>query len=933
MRSVSSWLLDAPDRVRSATLCCTGAKIGQAEGWHERAQAVRAGGTAVLLDSSPGRWFGPGFPERDPDRAAALLEDLAGCDAESYAAACDALADFDVRPRLAEVTTPVLALAGEHDASIPLATMRHLAAGTPAGRLEILDGVAHQAPAEAPDRVAELITRHIAGAVAHPARTLGQVRAEGMRVRREVLGDAHVDRALAGTTALTQDFQDLITSYAWGSVWTRPGLDRRSRSLITLTALVARGHHEELAMHIRAARRNGLSDAEIAEVFLQTAIYCGVPDANTAFRIASQTLAELNDERPGDRTRGGLMADHSAFVYAAVRTPFGRYAGGLSEIRPDDLAATTLQGLLAKVPGLATERIDEVVLGNANGAGEDNRNVGRMAALLAGLPVSVPATTVNRLCGSSLDAAMIGSRMIETGDAQVVVAGGVESMSRSPWVLPKPGRAYPAGNETLVSTTLGWRLVNPAMPPEWTVSLGEANEQLQEKFGVSRERQDDFAARSHQLADQAWSDGFYDQFAVPVPGAELARDESIRPGSTPETLAALKPAFRPTGTITAGNASPLNDGASAVLLGSEQRGRDPRGRAAGPDRRSGQLRAGAAGLRVRAGRGRQPSAGRGRHRLGRRRRGRAQRGLRRPVSGLPGRLEGRPRHRQHPRRGDRHRTPAGRVGHSHPRHAHRGVAGASSALGGGRHLHRRRSGPGRGGREHRGGLSAMIEIAPDPDTAVRGITDGSTVLIGGFGRAGLPFALIDAVRRGGARDLTVVNNNAGNGTTGLAALLAAGAVRKIICSFPRQTDSFVFDELYRSGAIELEVVPQGNLAERIRAGGAGIGGFYTPTGVGTLLAEGKEVREIDGRAYVLEYPIKADAALIRAHRADRLGNLVYRKTGRNFGPIMATAAALTIAEVSEVVPVGAIDPEVVVTPGIFVDRVVVADPAPPEVSA
>jgi acetyl-CoA acyltransferase len=259
-----------------------------------------------------------------------------------------------------------------------------------------------------------------------------------------------------------------------------------------------------------------------------------------------------------------------AFIYAAVRTPFGRYGGGLSDVRPDDLAATTLQGLLAMVPDLEPERIDEVILGNANGAGEDNRNVGRMASLLAGLPVSVPATSVNRLCGSSLDAAMIASRMIETGDAHVVVAGGVESMTRSPWVLPKPGQAYPAGNEELVSTTLGWRLVNPAMPAEWTVSLGEANEQLQDKFAISRERQDQFAARSHQLADQAWTQGFYDQFAVSVPGSDLSRDESIRPDSTPETLAELKPAFRPDGTITAGNASPLSDGASAVLLGSEQ---------------------------------------------------------------------------------------------------------------------------------------------------------------------------------------------------------------------------------------------------------------------------------------------------------------------------------------------------------------------------
>jgi 3-oxoadipate CoA-transferase alpha subunit len=196
--------------------------------------------------------------------------------------------------------------------------------------------------------------------------------------------------------------------------------------------------------------------------------------------------------------------------------------------------------------------------------------------------------------------------------------------------------------------------------------------------------------------------------------------------------------------------------------------------------------------------------------------------------------------------------------------------------------------------------------------------------------------LIDALRRSGPRDLTVVNNNAGNGDVGLAALLAAGQVRKIICSFPRQADSFVFDELYRSGRIELELVPQGNLAERLRAAGAGIGAFYTPTGAGTPLAEGKEVRTIDGRDYVLEYPIRGDVALIKAYRADRVGNLVFRKTARNFGPVMATAAATTIAQVDEVLPVGALDPEVIVTPGIFVDRIVavpVAAPAAAEAGA
>ncbi len=224
----------------------------------------------------------------------------------------------------------------------------------------------------------------------------------------------------------------------------------------------------------------------------------------------------------------------------------------------------------------------------------------------------------------------------------------------------------------------------------------------------------------------------------------------------------------------------------------------------------------------------------------------------------------------------------------------------------------------------------MITIAADPDDAVRGIRDGATVLVSGFGRAGMPFALIDAVRRSGARELTVVNNNAGNGRTGLAALLATGAVRKVICSFPRQSDSYVFDELYRAGQIELEVMPQGNLAERLRAAGAGIGAFYTPTGVGTPLAAGKETRMIDGREYLLEFPIHGDLALVRAHRADTMGNLVYRKTARNFGPIMAAAAEVTAVEVDEIVPAGQLDPEAVVTPAIYVDRVVVCPPSAAE---
>lgn len=210
----------------------------------------------------------------------------------------------------------------------------------------------------------------------------------------------------------------------------------------------------------------------------------------------------------------------------------------------------------------------------------------------------------------------------------------------------------------------------------------------------------------------------------------------------------------------------------------------------------------------------------------------------------------------------------------------------------------------------------------DALTAVKEVRDGDTVLVGGFGMAGMPVRLIDALIEHGAGDLTIVSNNAGNGDTGLAALLAAGRVRKMVCSFPRQSDSWVFDGLYRAGKIELELVPQGNLAERMRAAGAGIGAFYGRTGVGTPLAEGRETRVIDGREYLLEYPIHGDVALIRAHTADRLGNLVYRKTARNFGPVMATAAKLTVAQVSSIVEIGELDPEAIVTPSIYVNRLV-----------
>ncbi|TDE03119.1 thiolase family protein [Jiangella asiatica] len=258
------------------------------------------------------------------------------------------------------------------------------------------------------------------------------------------------------------------------------------------------------------------------------------------------------------------------FVLDAVRTPIGRYGGALAGVRPDDLAATVLGALVERTSGLDPARIDDVILGNANGAGEENRNVARMAVLLAGLPTSIPGTTVNRLCGSGLEAVIQASRAVAVGDASLVVAGGVESMSRAPWVVPKPERALPRGDEMMYSTTLGWRMVNPRMPRPWTISLGESAELLAARYDISRAAQDEFALASHQNAAAAWDRGAFDAEVVTVPGSDLATDESIRRDTDAQALARLKPAFAADGTVTAGNSSPLNDGASAVLLGTDE---------------------------------------------------------------------------------------------------------------------------------------------------------------------------------------------------------------------------------------------------------------------------------------------------------------------------------------------------------------------------
>jgi len=258
----------------------------------------------------------------------------------------------------------------------------------------------------------------------------------------------------------------------------------------------------------------------------------------------------------------------ASFVFDAVRTPFGRHGKSLAGVRPDDLAAHSLRSLLDRHPDLDPALIDDVILGDANQAGEDNRDVARMAVLLAGLPTSVPGVTVNRLCGSSVESAIQASRAIEAGDARLVVAGGVESMSRAPWVMLKPERPYASGSETMHTTTIGWRMTNPALPAEWTVSNGETAELLADRFDISREEQDAFSALSHRNAAAAWDAGLYTE-VIPVPGTDLVRDEGIRPDASVQSLSTLKPAFRHDGTVTAGNSSPINDGASMMLIGAE----------------------------------------------------------------------------------------------------------------------------------------------------------------------------------------------------------------------------------------------------------------------------------------------------------------------------------------------------------------------------
>ena len=278
------------------------------------------------------------------------------------------------------------------------------------------------------------------------------------------------------------------------------------------------------------------------------------------------------------------MPTRDVWIADAVRTPIGRHGGALSGVRPDDLAATVLKALKERNPGFDPGTVEDVIFGDANGAGEDNRNVARMAALLAGYPVGVPGATVNRLCGSGMEAVIEANRAVAVGDASLCVAGGVESMSRAPWVVTKPEAGFARTNQTMWSTTLGWRMVNPAMPAEWTVALGEGAELLADRYSIAREEQDRFALQSHLKAAAAWEAGHFADETTGVGGVDLPRDESIRDDTTMEKLGRLKPSFRPDGTVTAGNSSPLNDGAAALIIaddaGVASIGREPLARLA-----------------------------------------------------------------------------------------------------------------------------------------------------------------------------------------------------------------------------------------------------------------------------------------------------------------------------------------------------------------
>ena len=634
-------------------------------------------------------------------------------------------------------------------------------------------------------------------------------------------------------------------------------------------------------------------------------------------------------------------------IVSAVRTPIGRIRGALASVRPDDLAAIAVREAV-NLAEVDPSEIEEVYLGCANQAGEDNRNIARMAALLAGLPQEVAGVTVNRLCASGLNAVNQAARAIRCDEGDVFVAGGVESMTRAPYSLPKNPTGFgPSGNITAYDTTLGWRYPNPALESLFPLeAMGETAENIYEMScddaieggEISRAAQDRFALQSQQRAVHALNKGHFRREIVPVRipqrrGEPLLVDRDEHPRCTKmgdgyrlttslEALGQLRPAFRQNGTVTAGNASGLNDGACALVLMSREKadalgirplarwvasaavGIDPRVMGLGPVNatRKALKRAGLTIADIDLAEVNEAFAVQTLAVL-------RELGLSEAITNVNG----------------------GAIALGHPlgcsgarilttlihEMQRRAVSGQENAIRPGYVVRRRGSGGSHGCGEGRA-MKQLPQITPRAAAGL--VRSGDTILVGGFGMTGNPTQILHALAQTHIRDITYIANNVGEPGLGGGRMLRNGQISKAVGSFFTSNPEAV--AAAQSGEIEFEVMPQGTMVEAIRAGGAGIGGFYTPTAAGTVLAKGRETKQIDGRLFVFQPALRANVALIRAWSADTAGNLVYRMTEQNFNRAMATAANLVIAEVEDCVPAGELPPESIHTPGCYVDYLV-----------
>ena len=565
-------------------------------------------------------------------------------------------------------------------------------------------------------------------------------------------------------------------------------------------------------------------------------------------------------------------------------------------------------------------------MGNVLQAGQGQAPA-RQALIAAGLPKSTGAVTIHKVCGSGMRAVMDGANAIRAGEYDVVLAGGMESMSNAPYLLPKGRLGMRMGHGQLLDSMVHDGLWDPYK----NVHMGNCAELCAGKYAFTREAQDAYSLESYQRARRANDSGDFRAEMVPVSiegkkGTTVV-DRDEEPFATPleklEKMGSLKPAFQKDGTVTAANSSKINDGAAALLLAGEavaqETGAKPIGRivayashAQEPEwfttapsfaAKKALEKAGIPALADRPLRG--------------------ERGVRGRRDGLRQGPRDRPEQGQRERRRGRDGAPDRGLRRPHPRHAPPRPEGPEEEVRPRGDLHRRRRGDGHGG----GGpvIDKVVLSSSHHEAAARAVADipsGATLAVGGFGLCGIPENLIQALADRDVKDLTCVSNNCGVDDWGLGVLLGKKMIRKMLSSYVGENAEF--ERQYLSGELELEFCPQGTLAERLRAGGAGIAGFYTPTGVGTVVAEGKETKLFDGREYVLERGIVTDYALVAAWKGDRLGNLVYRKTAKNFNPMVATAGRITIAEVEQLVDVGEIDPDDVDTPGVYVNRLVVA---------